>query len=169
MKQARGKAHGAVDVLMLTDAPLQFSPGQLALAALRSALKSVSSLPLLHGGFQHPWRPKKTAVQGFYLPLTPWTCAGSGPPKGLVFMSVLITVTIFSKKLWLMLPSFQKRCLEDAFRRVRAAGLLDFFEVPSLMIQYGRHPSLQGIRPHTDAHSLSAFEVLETCTQDIAS
>ena len=48
LKQAQAKAHGAVDVLMLTDAPLLFSPGQLALAALRSALKNVRERSLSH-------------------------------------------------------------------------------------------------------------------------
>lgn len=37
---ARGKARAAVDVLMLTDAPLLFPPGALALAALRSGFRS---------------------------------------------------------------------------------------------------------------------------------
>lgn len=36
LKQARGAAHAAVDALMLSDAPLLFPPGQLALAAMRS-------------------------------------------------------------------------------------------------------------------------------------
>lgn len=40
----KAKAGAAADVLMLTDAPLLFPPGQLALAALRSAMKSVSRL-----------------------------------------------------------------------------------------------------------------------------
>ena len=34
-------AAGAADVLMLTDAPLLYPPGQLALAALRSGLRKV--------------------------------------------------------------------------------------------------------------------------------
>ena len=41
-KRVRAKALAAIDALMLTDAPLLYPPGQLALAALRSALKSVS-------------------------------------------------------------------------------------------------------------------------------
>lgn len=45
LKQAAGKAAGAADVLLLTDAPLLFHPGQLALAALRSGMKSVSHSP----------------------------------------------------------------------------------------------------------------------------
>jgi len=38
--QCRAKATGAVDALMLTDAPLLYPPGQLALAALRSGLRA---------------------------------------------------------------------------------------------------------------------------------
>lgn len=37
----RGKAVGAADALMLTDAPLLFPPGQLALAALRRGIQKV--------------------------------------------------------------------------------------------------------------------------------
>lgn len=37
----RRKAIVAADALMLTDAPLLFPPGQLALAALRSGVRSV--------------------------------------------------------------------------------------------------------------------------------
>ena len=40
--QVRAKSLAAVDALMLTDAPLLFPPGQLALAALRSGMKAVS-------------------------------------------------------------------------------------------------------------------------------
>ena len=41
LKIIRGKAVGAADALMLTDAPLLFPPGQLALAALRCGIQKV--------------------------------------------------------------------------------------------------------------------------------
>lgn len=41
LKKVKSKALSAIDALMLTDAPLLFPPGQLALAALRSGLKIV--------------------------------------------------------------------------------------------------------------------------------
>lgn len=41
LERIRVKATAAADALMLSDAPLLFPPGQLALAALRSAVKSV--------------------------------------------------------------------------------------------------------------------------------
>jgi hypothetical protein len=39
---ANGKARAAVDVLMLTDAPLLYPPGALAVAALRSGFRSAN-------------------------------------------------------------------------------------------------------------------------------
>ncbi len=45
LEAVRAKAVGAADALMLTDAPLLFPPGQLALAALRSGVKSVRPSP----------------------------------------------------------------------------------------------------------------------------
>ena len=47
LSRVRAKSLAAIDALMLTDAPLLFPPGQLALAALRSGMKAVSdSQPL---------------------------------------------------------------------------------------------------------------------------
>lgn len=47
LSRVRAKSLAAVDALMLTDAPLLFPPGQLALAALRSGMKAVrDSWPL---------------------------------------------------------------------------------------------------------------------------
>ena len=43
LKQARGAARAAVDALMLSDAPLLFPPGQLALAAMRSGFNKARS------------------------------------------------------------------------------------------------------------------------------
>ena len=43
LAQARSAAGAAADSLMLTDAPLMFPPGQLALAAMRAAFRKVSS------------------------------------------------------------------------------------------------------------------------------
>lgn len=45
LSQIRAKSLAAIDALMLTDAPLIFPPGQLALAALRSGMKT-SGLPI---------------------------------------------------------------------------------------------------------------------------
>ncbi len=42
LAQARAAARAAVDALMLTDAPLLFPPGQLALAAMRSGCNKVA-------------------------------------------------------------------------------------------------------------------------------
>ena len=42
LAQARAAARAAVDALMLTDAPLIFPPGQLALAAMRSGCNKVA-------------------------------------------------------------------------------------------------------------------------------
>lgn len=42
LSAAHAKARAAVDVLMLTDAPLLYPPGLLAVAALRSGFRSVS-------------------------------------------------------------------------------------------------------------------------------
>jgi hypothetical protein len=56
LSQIRAKSLAAIDALMLTDAPLIFPPGQLALAALRSGMKTVSLsiLPLCpHVPHQH--------------------------------------------------------------------------------------------------------------------
>ena len=47
VKRARGAAHAAVDALMLSDAPLLFPPGQLALAAMRSGFNKASAVPSL--------------------------------------------------------------------------------------------------------------------------
>lgn len=44
--RVRAKSLAAIDALMLTDAPLLFPPGQLALASLRSGMKAVSSATL---------------------------------------------------------------------------------------------------------------------------
>ena len=44
LKQARAASAAAVDALMLSDAPLLFPPGQLALAALRSGCNQVRCL-----------------------------------------------------------------------------------------------------------------------------
>ena len=41
MRDAKKAARAAADVLMLTDAPLLFPPGQLALAAMRSGFNKV--------------------------------------------------------------------------------------------------------------------------------
>lgn len=41
LTKARTAAKAAVDALMLTDAPLVFPPGQLALAAMRSGCNKV--------------------------------------------------------------------------------------------------------------------------------
>lgn len=42
LSAAHAKARAAVDVLMLTDAPLMYPPGALAVAALRSGFRSVN-------------------------------------------------------------------------------------------------------------------------------
>lgn len=42
LAMARAAAKAAVDALMLTDAPLLFPPGQLALAAMRSGCNKVA-------------------------------------------------------------------------------------------------------------------------------
>lgn len=42
--KVKGRAYAAVDALMLTDAPLLHTPGQLALAACRSGLAKVGIL-----------------------------------------------------------------------------------------------------------------------------
>ena len=47
LARARAAAGAAADSLTLTDAPLMFPPGQLALAAMRAAFRKVSSLPSL--------------------------------------------------------------------------------------------------------------------------
>ena len=66
LQQAKASAYAAVDALMLTDAPLLHSPGQLALAATRSAFTKVhardvcpiSWLPCWHlGARQKPASP----------------------------------------------------------------------------------------------------------------
>lgn len=44
LARIRAKSMAASDALMLTDAPLLFSPAQLALAALRSGVRSVRTL-----------------------------------------------------------------------------------------------------------------------------
>lgn len=56
LSQIRAKSLAAIDALMLTDAPLVFPPGQLALAALRSGMKTVSIfvLPLYTCTECHP-------------------------------------------------------------------------------------------------------------------
>lgn len=41
MLKAKGAAFAAVDALLLTDAPLLYSPSQLALAALRAGFRKV--------------------------------------------------------------------------------------------------------------------------------
>lgn len=41
MSKARGAAQAALDALMLTDAPLLYSPSLLALAALRAGFRKV--------------------------------------------------------------------------------------------------------------------------------
>ena len=43
LTQARSAAGAAADSLMLTDAPLMFPPGQLALAAMRAAFRKVAA------------------------------------------------------------------------------------------------------------------------------
>lgn len=48
MADARKAARAAADALMLTDAPLLFPPGQLALAAMRSGFSKVRGLPRVH-------------------------------------------------------------------------------------------------------------------------
>ena len=45
LADARKAAQAAVDALMLTDAPLLFPPGQLALAAMRSGFNKVCRAP----------------------------------------------------------------------------------------------------------------------------
>lgn len=44
MSKARGAAQAALDALMLTDAPLLYSPSLLALAALRAGFRKVHHL-----------------------------------------------------------------------------------------------------------------------------
>ena len=44
LARLRGLGAAAVDALMLTDAPLLFPPGQLALAGLRSGVRKVPAL-----------------------------------------------------------------------------------------------------------------------------
>lgn len=46
--KAQGAAHAAVEALMLTDAPLLYSPSLLALAALRAGFRKVESCKLRH-------------------------------------------------------------------------------------------------------------------------
>ena len=41
MSKARGAAQAALDALMLTDAPLLYSPSSVALAALRAGFRKV--------------------------------------------------------------------------------------------------------------------------------
>ncbi len=50
LAQARSAAAAAADSLMLTDAPLMFPPGQLALAAMRAAFRKVPSRCVLFAG-----------------------------------------------------------------------------------------------------------------------
>jgi len=54
LAQARSAAGAAADSLMLTDAPLMFPPGQLALAAMRAAFRKVSSRCVLLA-CRHTW------------------------------------------------------------------------------------------------------------------
>ena len=45
LKQAQAAARAAVDALMLSDAPLLFPPGRLALAAMRSGCNKARTCP----------------------------------------------------------------------------------------------------------------------------
>ncbi len=48
MANAKKAARAAADALMLTDAPLLFPPGQLALAAMRSGFNKVCEVPFVY-------------------------------------------------------------------------------------------------------------------------
>ena len=64
----RLQARAAVAALLLTDAPLLFTPAQLALAALCSALEQVPSQPM-----------RATPPKAWGCMLHPWSCSAGMP------------------------------------------------------------------------------------------
>ena len=68
MSKARGASQAALDALMLTDAPLLYSPSLVALAALRAGFRKVHMASLL---FQHSRNKPAGSMLSSTVPPTP--------------------------------------------------------------------------------------------------
>jgi hypothetical protein len=69
LSKAKAAARAAIDALMLTDAPLIFPPGQLALAAMRSGFNKVPYLSRWFSSMEHHDFCRSTAFYCLHLTL----------------------------------------------------------------------------------------------------